>query len=96
MVLRRTEGAARQEFEHRLVEQARRLGMRILGPECLGVVNTDPHTSMQATVVPVSPRRGRIGWSSQSGAIGLDLLVARDSTPASACRPSCRSATRPT
>ena len=67
--------AAREEFEHRLVEQARRLGMRILGPECLGVVNTDPETSMQATVVPVHPRRGRIGWSSQSGAIGLDLLV---------------------
>ena len=70
------EGAAAcEEFEHRLVEHARRLGMRILGPECLGIVNTDPETSMQATVVPVHPRRGRIGWSSQSGAIGLDLLV---------------------
>jgi predicted CoA-binding protein/RimJ/RimL family protein N-acetyltransferase len=54
--------AAREEFEHRLVEHARRLGMRILGPECLGIVNTDPETSMQATVVPVHPRRGRIGW----------------------------------
>jgi acyl-CoA synthetase (NDP forming)/GNAT superfamily N-acetyltransferase len=67
--------AARDDFEHRLVEHARRLGMRLLGPECLGVVNTDPDVSMQATVVPVHPRRGRIAWSSQSGAIGLDLLV---------------------
>jgi len=67
--------AEREAFEHQLVDQARRLGMRILGPECLGIVNTDPETSMQATVVPVRPRRGRIGWSSQSGAIGLDLLV---------------------
>jgi acyl-CoA synthetase (NDP forming) len=49
--------------------------MRILGPECLGMVNTDPETSLQATVAAVRPRRGRIGWSSQSGAIGLDLLV---------------------
>lgn len=65
----------REEFEHRLVEQSRRLGMRILGPECLGIVNTDPECSLHATVVPVRPRRGRIGWSSQSGAIGLDLLV---------------------
>jgi acyl-CoA synthetase (NDP forming)/GNAT superfamily N-acetyltransferase len=67
--------AEREEFEHRLVESARRLGMRILGPECLGIVNTDPETSLQSTVVPVRPRRGRVGWSSQSGAIGLDLLV---------------------
>ena len=65
----------REQFEHRLVENARRLGMRILGPECLGIVNTDPETALQATVVGVQPRRGRIGWSSQSGAIGLDLLV---------------------
>ncbi|MFN8025559.1 MAG: acetate--CoA ligase family protein [Acidimicrobiia bacterium] len=70
-----TEAAARDAFERHLVEQARRLGMRILGPECLGIVDTDPETSLQATVVPVQPRRGRIGWSSQSGAIGLDLLV---------------------
>jgi acyl-CoA synthetase (NDP forming)/GNAT superfamily N-acetyltransferase len=65
----------RDAFGHHLVELARRFGMRILGPECLGMVNTDPETSLQATVVPVHPRRGRIGWSSQSGAIGLDLLV---------------------
>jgi acyl-CoA synthetase (NDP forming)/GNAT superfamily N-acetyltransferase len=65
----------RDRFEQRLVESARRLGMRILGPECLGMVNTDPETALQATVAAVRPRRGRIGWSSQSGAIGLDLLV---------------------
>jgi acyl-CoA synthetase (NDP forming) len=49
--------------------------MRVLGPECLGIVNTDPEIAMLATVVPVQPRRGRIGWCSQSGAIGLDLLA---------------------
>jgi acyl-CoA synthetase (NDP forming)/GNAT superfamily N-acetyltransferase len=65
----------RDRFEQRLVESARRLGMRIVGPECLGIVNTDPETALHATVAGVRPRRGRIGWSSQSGAIGLDLLV---------------------
>jgi acyl-CoA synthetase (NDP forming)/GNAT superfamily N-acetyltransferase len=66
---------AREALTHRLVVDSRRHGMRVLGPECLGVVNTDPDVSMQATVVPVHPTRGRIGWCSQSGAIGLDLLA---------------------
>jgi acyl-CoA synthetase (NDP forming)/GNAT superfamily N-acetyltransferase len=77
VVLTATDGdaAAHDAFARRVVVRARGLGMRVLGPECLGLVNTDPEVSMQATVVPVRPRPGRIGWGSQSGAIGLDLLV---------------------
>jgi acetyl coenzyme A synthetase (ADP forming)-like protein len=62
------------EMEQQLVELARRHGMRLVGPNGMGVVNTDPDISMNATFAPFRPVRGRIGFASQSGALGIELL----------------------
>ena len=58
-----------------LVHLARRNGMRVVGPNCFGVVNTNPTVSMNATFTPVSPVRGRVGFASQSGGVGIELLA---------------------
>jgi acyl-CoA synthetase (NDP forming)/RimJ/RimL family protein N-acetyltransferase len=57
-----------------LVALARRWGMRLLGPESLGLVNTDPSVSMVATFAPVSVRPGAVGFLTQSGTLGLAAL----------------------
>jgi acetyl coenzyme A synthetase (ADP forming)-like protein len=58
-----------------LVHFARRYGMRLVGPNCFGVVNTNPAVSMNATFAPVAPIAGRVGFASQSGGVGIDLLA---------------------
>ena len=58
-----------------LVHLARRNGMRVVGPNCFGVVNTNPTVSMNATFTPVSPVRGRVGFATQSGGVGIELLA---------------------
>ncbi len=65
------EGAA---AERRIVEFARRHGMRMIGPNCMGVVNTAPGVSMNATFAPAPPERGSVGFLSQSGALGIAIL----------------------
>ena len=65
------EGAA---LEREVVERARGLGMRLIGPNCMGVVNTAPDVSMNATFAPITLRPGRVGFSSQSGALGMAIL----------------------
>jgi acetyl coenzyme A synthetase (ADP forming)-like protein len=64
-------GAAR---ERELVQVARAYGMRLVGPNCMGVINTDPAVSMNSTFVPVMPPFGRAAFVSQSGAIGANVL----------------------
>src|SRR5450755_904614 len=61
--------------EHRLVAVARGAGMRVLGPNCLGLVNTDPSVRMNATPAPVVPPSGRVGFFCQSGALGIAILA---------------------
>ncbi len=65
------EGRARQR---ELVRQARSYGMRIIGPNAFGVINTSPRTRLNASLAPEHPARGRIGLFTQSGAIGIALL----------------------
>lgn len=65
------EGRAR---ETALRETVRRYGMRLVGPNCLGILNTDPNVRMNATFAPVQPPAGRVAFSSQSGALGLAIL----------------------
>jgi len=60
--------------EHELVTLARRHGMRLVGPNCMGLVNTAPEVSMNATFAPVAPVRGRIAFASQSGGLGIAIL----------------------
>jgi acyl-CoA synthetase (NDP forming)/GNAT superfamily N-acetyltransferase len=71
------EGRARQD---ELLSVCRDGGMRLVGPNCLGVLNTDPVVRLNATFAPIAPPRGRIAFASQSGAYGiaaLDLLARR-------------------
>ena len=61
--------------QHRLAEEARAHGMRVVGPNALGVANTDPQVRLNATLAPTMPAAGRVGFFSQSGALGIALLA---------------------
>lgn len=65
------EGRARED---ELLELCERYGMRMVGPNCMGIVNTHPDVSMNATFAPSHPLRGNIGFLSQSGAMGVAIL----------------------
>jgi len=62
------------KLETRLRETVRRYKMRLVGPNCLGILNADPAVAMNATFAPVQPPPGRVAFSSQSGALGLAIL----------------------
>ena len=62
------------ERERKLMEVVRRYGMRMVGPNCMGVLNADPAVSMNATFAPSMPPFGRAAFVSQSGAMGLSVL----------------------
>ena len=57
-----------------LLAAARAEGMRVVGPNCLGVANADPAVGLNATLAPTIPLRGRAGFFCQSGALGVALL----------------------
>jgi acetyl coenzyme A synthetase (ADP forming)-like protein len=65
------EGRAAQT---RMRDVARAAGMRLVGPNCMGVLNTDPAVRMHATFAPLQPTAGNVGFLSQSGALGLAVL----------------------
>ncbi len=67
-------GPAGREVERRLVASARASGMRVVGPNCLGIVNTDPAVRLNSSLAPMVPGRGRVGFFAQSGALGVALL----------------------
>ncbi len=62
------------ELERELVEAARAAGMRMVGPNCMGVLNTDPKVSVNGTFAPIFPPVGNVAMSSQSGALGIAIL----------------------
>ncbi len=64
-------GRARQD---ELARIARSYGLRVVGPNCLGIANTDPAVKLNATLAATVPGRGRVGFFSQSGALGTALL----------------------
>jgi acyl-CoA synthetase (NDP forming)/GNAT superfamily N-acetyltransferase len=63
-----------RERQRELVRHARTYGMRIIGPNAFGLVNTSPEVRLNASLAPEMPRPGRIGLFAQSGAIGIALL----------------------
>jgi acyl-CoA synthetase (NDP forming)/GNAT superfamily N-acetyltransferase len=63
----------RQRQRH-LVGLSRSYGLRLIGPNCLGVINTDPGVSVNASLSSVMPARGRAGFFCQSGALGSAIL----------------------
>lgn len=60
--------------EDSLLASARRHGIRLIGPNCMGVLNTEADVSLDATFAPVWPPAGHVAFSTQSGALGLSIL----------------------
>ncbi|WP_328595038.1 bifunctional acetate--CoA ligase family protein/GNAT family N-acetyltransferase [Actinomadura macrotermitis] len=67
-------GAQGRKNQEELVRLARAYGMRVVGPNCLGIANTDPEVRLNATLAPTMPGRGPVGFFSQSGALGIAIL----------------------
>ncbi len=65
------EGVAR---ESELTEIIRKYNMRMIGPNCFGVLNTAPDISMNATFSRAQPPKGHVAFMSQSGALGEAIL----------------------
>jgi acetate---CoA ligase (ADP-forming) len=65
------EGQAQQA---ELLRVCRTAGMRLIGPNCMGIVNTDAAVMLDATFAASVPPPGRVGFSSQSGALGLAII----------------------
>jgi acetyl coenzyme A synthetase (ADP forming)-like protein len=66
------EGAKR---EAALDELRKKHGFRVVGPNCMGTVNTDPHVHLNATFAPLEPVEGSLAFMSQSGALGVAILL---------------------
>ena len=67
-------GSEGVELQRELVELARSYGMRIIGPNCMGIMNLDPSVRMNATFAPFAPSHGTVAFSSQSGALGIAIM----------------------
>ncbi|NNN33596.1 GNAT family N-acetyltransferase [Streptomyces sp. S3(2020)] len=67
-------GPEGRERQRELVRHARAYGMRIIGPNAFGIINTNPDVRLNASLANETPRPGRIGLFAQSGAIGIALL----------------------
>jgi acetate---CoA ligase (ADP-forming) len=73
-------GAEGQQRQREMLQAARQYGMRIIGPNCIGIINTDPTARLNATFGPLMPASGPVGMATQSGALGLaaiDFTAAR-------------------
>jgi acetyltransferase len=65
-------------LEKELVKKIKKYGMRVVGPNCMGVINTDPEIRMDATFGSTLPLDGHVGFMSQSGALGNIILEYAD------------------
>lgn len=62
------------KLEKKLVRIVKKYGMRLIGPNCMGVINTSPEYRMNATFAPSLPPLGKVSFISQSGALGVIIL----------------------
>ena len=67
-------GSDGAELQRELVEVCRGAGMRLVGPNCLGVLNMAEGSRLNATFAPAAPPPGNVGFATQSGALGLALI----------------------
>jgi acetate---CoA ligase (ADP-forming) len=67
-------GEAGAQLQQELVEVCRVAGMRLIGPNCMGIVNTDPQVRLNAQFSPFTPIPGKVGFLSQSGALGIAII----------------------
>ena len=72
-------GPEGEALQAEVLELAQRYGMRLVGPNCLGLINTAEDVRLNATFAPVYPPPGKVALGSQSGALGIAMLnLARD------------------
>ncbi len=69
-------GPEGKQAQDRLVDTVHQHGMRMIGPNCFGLLNTDPAICLNATFTSAFPPSGRIAMATQSGALGLAILAA--------------------
>lgn len=67
-------GATGAALEQAVKERARTWGIRLIGPNCFGMINTSPAVRLNTTFGRVMPRTGNIALISQSGAVGVNAL----------------------
>jgi len=67
-------GSEGQDGQTELLRVCRAYGMRLIGPNCMGILNTAEEVRLDATFAPTAPPAGRVGFSSQSGALGLAIM----------------------
>ncbi|RME87612.1 MAG: hypothetical protein D6785_01770 [Planctomycetota bacterium] len=65
-------------LEEKILQMARQGGIRMVGPNCMGIINTQPQISLNATFAPIPARPGHVGFVSQSGALGVAILNVAD------------------
>ncbi|MBL8992391.1 MAG: CoA-binding protein [Spirochaetia bacterium] len=70
----RETGEAGRLAEETLIATAAQYDIALVGPNCLGIINTDPDVNLNATFAKRIPRRGNISFLSQSGALGICAL----------------------
>lgn len=70
----REAGSEGAELEQEVSRRLREAGIRLMGPNGLGLVNTDPDVQLNASFAPVMPLRGTMAIASQSGALGIAIL----------------------
>ena len=63
------------QLQRSLADKAREAGLRIVGPNCVGIVNTDPAVRLNSTFCPLALTPGRVALASQSGALGVLALA---------------------
>jgi len=68
-------GAEGRERQKELLEKIRGYGMRLVGLNCLGLLNTDPAVRLNASFAPDFPSSGNVAFCSQSGALGLAVIA---------------------
>ncbi|MBV9001850.1 MAG: GNAT family N-acetyltransferase, partial [Solirubrobacterales bacterium] len=69
-------GAGGARRQHELVEVCRAAGIRVVGPNCLGVLNTSPRVRLNATFAAPAAVPGGVGFMSQSGGLGIAIIEA--------------------
>jgi acyl-CoA synthetase (NDP forming)/GNAT superfamily N-acetyltransferase len=67
-------GPAGRAAQAELVRVARHNGIRLVGPNCLGIINTDPSLRLHATFAAIEPEPGGLAVASQSGAVAITIL----------------------
>jgi acetyl coenzyme A synthetase (ADP forming)-like protein len=67
-------GEAGRALQQQLVDAVRGHGLRMIGPNCMGLLNTAADVCLNASFSPIVPPAGRVAFSSQSGALGLAIL----------------------